>query len=478
LDRSVARPSTDRRPDLPARALEVALALLVIAAPLPFGAVPAAGRLALELAGAVLLVAWLARSWFHSTPLPSRPVLAGFAGLLGLAIVHVLPLGVGAVGLVSPAAASMRAASRPPAAVLEAERRMLGRDPVSLDEAATLSLDPGGTASALRTGGALVAVFLVAATVVGTCGARRLALALLGGAAFQGLYGLLVMASNHDRIWHLPKVHFLDTATGTFVNPNHFACLLAMSLPCGLALVYDRTRRHGAGGGTARWAAWLSTDGSRNWLLGLLLVIGAAGLLLSHSRAGIVLGGLALGLTLLGAGRHQGLRTRAVVALLVFAAAIMPLAQLGTERLVDRFAAAPEELHGARVRVWVDTLSLVAGHPVVGCGFGAFAASYPLVRSPEIRSFFAHAHNDPLQLLAEGGTLGLACLLLVVAPTLRLTVRALAGDLGTLAVGFAAGLTAMLLHGLVDFNFHIPSNAAISAVLGGALWGLAWRHPL
>ena len=449
----------------------------MIAAPFPFGAVPPAGRLALEAGAAALSVAWLVRSWFRPSPLPPRPVLLGLGGLLCLAILQSLPLGSTVVGAVSPAAASVRGASRPAGVALEAEARLLGRDPAGLDEPATLSLDPGGTASASRTGAALVALFLVSTTVVALCGARRLALALLCGAAFQGLYGLLVVAAGHDRIWHVPKVYFLDSATGTFVNPNHFACLLAMSLPCGLALVYDNARRRGPGGSTARLAAWLSTDGSRDWLLGLLLVIGTAGMLLSYSRAGITLGVLALGLTLVGAGRRQRLRTRAIVALLLVVAAVMPLAQLGTERLVERFATSPDELHGARVRVWIDTLSLVAAHPIVGCGFGAFAASYPLVRSPEIRTFFSHAHNDPLQLVAEGGLFGLVCLLLIALPTLRLVVRALAGGVGTLGVGFAAALTAMLLHGLVDFNFHIPSNAAIAVVLAGALWGLACRRP-
>ena len=129
------------------------------------------------------------------------------------------------------------------------------------------------------------------------------------------------------------------------------------------------------------------------------------------------------------------MRMRVIVALLVVAAAATPLVQLGAERLIDQFADSADELHGARVRVWVDSLSLVASHPVAGCGFGAFAASYPLVRSAEIRSFFAHAHNDPLQFLAEGGAVGFGCLLFVVVPTLGLVVRALGGSLGTLGVG-------------------------------------------
>jgi O-antigen ligase len=469
-------PSSAARPDLAARLLEFGLAAGLIVAPFPFGAVRATGRLALELGALGLLVLWIARSAFRPTPLPSRLVRVGLAGLLALAVIQTLPLGDGLVRLVSPGAVAIRADSRPPPAAQESERRLLGTDPARLDAPATLSLDPGATASALRTGAAICAALLVATTVSATCGARRIALALLIGAAFQGLYGLLVMASGHDRIWLTQKKYFLDIATGTFVNPNHFACLLAMSLPCGLALVYDNARRGRRAAAAGRLAAWLSADGSRNWLLGLLLIVGTAGLLLSYSRAGIAFGLLALALTMLGAGRHQGLRVRLIVAVLVAAAALTPLLQIGAERLIDDYAGSPSELHGARVRVWLDSFALVGSYPLTGCGFGAFAASYPLVRSPEIRNFFAHAHNDPLQLVAEGGLVGSAFLLLILIPLLARAVRAIGGAKGTIAVGFACGFVAVCLHGLVDFNFHIPSNAVTAAALAGTLLGLPWKR--
>ena len=63
---------------------------------------------------------------------------------------------------------------------------------------------------------------------------------------------------------------------------------------------------------------------------------------------------------------------------------------------------------------------------------------------------------------------------LLAIPLIRCGVRSLAGAKGTLAVGFAAALAAMLLHSLVDFNFHIPANAATAAILAGSLLGLPW----
>jgi hypothetical protein len=167
------------------------LAVGLIVAPFSFGAVSAPGRLALEVGAIVLLLLWLGRSLFRPTPLPSKLVRVGLAGLLCFTVVQAMPLGSGIVRLISPRAVAMRTDSRPPQETQEAERRLLGREPAQLDTRATLSLDPGATASALRTGAALVAALLVATTVAATCGVRRIALALLLGAAFQGLYGLL-----------------------------------------------------------------------------------------------------------------------------------------------------------------------------------------------------------------------------------------------------------------------------------------------
>jgi O-antigen ligase len=122
----------------------------------------------------------------------------------------------------------------------------------------------------------------------------------------------------------------------------------------------------------------------------------------------------------------------------------------------------------------MDTVEMATQFPAVGTGFGTFAVAYPLYRSATVRYFYDHAHNDALQALAEGGIVGAVLLLLILIPLIRAVLGALTGDAGLMAVGIAAGLSALLLHGLVDFNFHIPSNAALAAILAGAVFGQRW----
>ena len=210
----------------------------------------------------------------------------------------------------------------------------------------------------------------------------------------------------------------------------------------------------------------------------LLLVVGLAGMLLSLSRGGIAVGLVALLITILAARPVGGLRLRFAVALLVLAAAAIPLIHVGADPLVERYSGSTHDLtkSGARLAVWRDTVSIAGAFPAVGSGYGTFAMVYPVFRSAEVRLRFVHAHNDVLQLLAEGGLLGLALMALVSIPVGIAMLRTLVGGKGTLAIGFAAGLSAILLHALIDFSFHIPANAVTACVLAGALLGLPWQR--
>jgi O-antigen ligase len=196
------------------------------------------------------------------------------------------------------------------------------------------------------------------------------------------------------------------------------------------------------------------------------------GLLLSFSRAGIALGLFSVGMTWMLTGRGR-LAPRLAVPLLIVALALVPLLQIGSERLAERYvqSAADFTSEGGRAMVWRDTAQMVRAFPWTGAGFGSFAAVYPLFRSQGVRLLYEHAHNDALQLAAEGGLLAAVLCALLLLSVAKQLGSALTRHAGPLAVGAAAGLTALLLHALIDFNFHIPANATVAAVLAGLLLG-------
>lgn len=459
-------------------ALEVALALFLLVLPMPFGATRAGGLLFLETGSFVLLLLWLADSLAGPIRLGSRLAATGAVGLLLLATLQIVPLPDALVKTVSPESARIRAETRPPVEILAAEQGLFDSEPAAGRHLPTLSLVPEATASALRTGVALVALLIVGATVAARRGVGRLALVLLLSGACQGLYGVLVLASGHDRIWDLPKQYALDSATGTFINPNHFASYLALVLPCGLALALRNAKRTFLS--PERGRRWLSIggEGGRDILLILLLGCGVGGLLTSNSRAGIALCLMALFVTALTGGR-RGARSRLALVVLLAVVAVLPLMHLGADQLVESYLDAGKEIQteSGRFAVWIDTIRLAGAFPVTGSGLGTFGSVYPLYRSGEVRRFYRHAHQDFLQMAAEGGLIGVVCLILLAVPVLVGAGRGLANLQGPLANGFAAGLGAVLLHSMIDFPFHIPAIAATAAVFAGALMVDKWTDP-
>jgi O-antigen ligase len=438
--------------------LEAGLCLLIVLAPLPFGSVGPGGRLALEISAFVLTAVWIFAAAREQVALPPRSVRVALVGLLVIAALQTIPLGAKAVSALSPRAAALRAELDPVP------------DP-------TLSLAPDATASALRTGAAVVGILFVATSVVAARGATRLAVAALAVAAFQGLYGLLVLASGHARIWNVPKTAYLESATGTFINRNHFAGFLAATLPLGVgfAIALARRAQRGARANGGLIAAF-GPDGSKALLYGLAALTGVAGLLLSLSRAGTALGIVAIAGTAAVVLRGRPLHRLAAIAIVVAIAAV-PLLDLGAEKLFARYASTAEDFPGSggRLDVARDTLRMIAAFPAAGCGFGAFTWAYPAFSSPQVRLHYTHAHNDLLQLGAEGGLASILLLAVILVAVAQSGGRALRTGSDPVVTGAAFGLGALLIHGLVDFNFHIPANAAIAAVLAGILFGASWN---
>ena len=86
----------------------------------------------------------------------------------------------------------------------------------------------------------------------------------------------------------------------------------------------------------------------------------------------------------------------------------------------------------------------------------------------------AHAHDDYAELVLElGGAGGAIVGRLVLSYGVRWV--GLAGgwrerSLGHLQMAAGLGMLAMAVHGLVDFNFHIPANALYFSFLAGVFF--------
>jgi O-antigen ligase len=128
----------------------------------------------------------------------------------------------------------------------------------------------------------------------------------------------------------------------------------------------------------------------------------------------------------------------------------------------------PDVTMGSRLTVARDSLLIFRDHHWVGTGLGSFEVAFPPYQSFSTDEIWDHAHNDYAEALAETGLVGG----LLIAAALVIFFRLGFGNLGQrlrhhagwIQLGAAIGCCGLLVHSFVDFNFHIPANAAWFAV--------------
>jgi len=125
-----------------------------------------------------------------------------------------------------------------------------------------------------------------------------------------------------------------------------------------------------------------------------------------------------------------------------------------------------------RRSVWGDTLTMFAANPILGIGLGAFETIYPIYGRGDGTMLIQFAHNDFLQVLSDGGLVGGAIALwfiIVIARAMTRVTKAADPFLRALGLGSAAGILALLVHSLFDFNLQIPSNALLFLILSAVV---------
>ena len=114
---------------------------------------------------------------------------------------------------------------------------------------------------------------------------------------------------------------------------------------------------------------------------------------------------------------------------------------------------------------------------------GSFVTVYPPYQTEASDLITEHAHNDYVEALTETGLLGgvliLAALVLFIPIAFRNLDVQLKREQGWIQLGAAIACCGLLIHSFVDFNLHIPANAAWFAFCAGlaSLSGCLIRTP-
>lgn len=442
--------------------------LLLVWAPWPLGsnrpwawAILATG---LFVALGLWTVSWARGEVTAFGALPAAwPALIVFGGWLAYLALHWIPLPAPVVGLLSPQAAALHE-------LAGAYRQR--------PDWITLSIDPDASHAFWLRSCALGAAFFLALALARTRDrARGLAIALVASGVVQAVYAATMHLTGTDLTIFGTQIVHSGQASGGFVNRNHLAGFLEMTLAMGIGLMIGSLEDSRARTWRRFWRDLADLMLSPKVPLRLFLVAMVVALVMTRSRMGntaffsslLVAGGVALALS-----RHATRSTVILIASLIVVDIFIVGAWFGVEKTLDRIEQTTADEVARRQNPSAYAMGMARDYPVFGTGAGSFYTAFTRYRGEDIAEYYNHAENDYAQFLVETGGIGVILVGLLPLMALGCAVLALARRRDPLARGFAfavvMGVIAIGIHSTVDFNLQIPANALTFTVLLAFGW--------
>lgn len=338
----------------------------------------------------------------------------------------------------------------------------------------TLSVNPESTQRALGLFAAFV-FFMVGVTgSLSKGGAKWLAQAIMVLGVIVALIGIIQRPFASGKIYGFwAPIQDGTRIFGPFVNRNHFAGWMMMALPVTLGLLMAETSRSSRGTMTRRERLlWLGTnDASRVALLAGATAVMALSLVLTLSRSGIGAFGLSIILfaCLVYAKAPTVARKRSA---LVYLAGLFVLIVIwaGVDAISARFSSEGSMGISDRSQAWQDAAGVARAFPLTGTGINTYGLAMLVYQQHHLDFQFNAAHNDYLQVAAEGGwlvALPAAALLVAIVLTIRRRFKESQPSLTLwwLRSGAVTGMVAIGFQEIVDFSLQIPGNAVLFAAL-------------
>jgi len=326
---------------------------------------------------------------------------------------------------------------------------------------------------------------------------RRLSLAIIGIGFVLSLLGLVFHRISPDHVY--AWFAFSQSSPFTpYLNKNHFANYLVMTLPLVLAfmvLVCDQSSFFRLKSFRQKTLWFFSKEATPFLILSGIYLVELTALLASASRGGF----FGFGIALLSFGLFFILKSKNWLVSMIMLVLMGMVLWIGID-LVKPLIYKMKILHQMspidyafqfRLSNWKDALRIFIDFPIAGIGAGNFHELFPFYKSlPELDTFsqinFYYAENELFQALAEVGLIGSGILIafwitslfgfLKWWPTVQSkTVR-------WLSLGLFSSCLGMTTHSFFDFTTHTPANMALFAVLGGVLtrltsWELVVERP-
>lgn len=338
----------------------------------------------------------------------------------------------------------------------------ISSDLLSRPAANSLSLDPYATRFAIIQ---LIVyfVFFAAALVFinNRKRLRKIVLTIIIFGAAMAFFGILQRLANLEAIYGL-RTSPQAIPFASFINQHHFAAFMEMTIAFPLALLFGKATKKDKIAlliiAAVLMGIAIILTGSRGALLSFFGVIGfiiAANFLRKRNeektpetakkyskKFALIGGGIALILVLFGSVFLLG----------------------GDESLLRGIGLqnANADISSGRTHFWQTALKIIFDYPIFGVGLNAFGTAYTGYDTWNGVFQVEHAHNDYLEILADAGIFGFACIAafiwLLFKQSLQIIGKASDSFRLNAAIGALAGCFGILLHSFFDFPLRTPSN--------------------
>ncbi|MDD5165860.1 MAG: O-antigen ligase family protein [Candidatus Omnitrophica bacterium] len=278
---------------------------------------------------------------------------------------------------------------------------------------------------------------------------RRLLILVIGMGAVLSIYGFLQYFGVLNHSWWGPP----EFLASVYINHNHFAGYLELVIPMTAGMLFSRRQR---------------SIGYRLAIIAALIIM-AIVFIFTQSRGGwicLAISLLVMNIVLIKQGKFN---KKSAILFLIIIGFIVSFVYLNRKEIPQRIATMTnaeeretESSMQTRIKIWQGTLGQIRDNPLTGVGIGAFDAGFYRYRPEGLNVRAVFAHNDYLQMAAEMGVLAPFIMLWIFIAVIGtgFTKKHLSPRL----LGCAIGILSLSLHGLVDFNFHIPANMLLFSV--------------
>ena len=253
---------------------------------------------------------------------------------------------------------------------------------------------------------------------------------------------------------------------GPFVNHNHFASFINLTILPLLSLLLYQFRRG---------IRYNLLERRETLFLIFSLSLTICALLLSGSRGGIVsfLAGISFMIFILW--KEGEYKKKAFILSLTLSIVSLLLVLVESESVFNTLSTLysvsddPSLLY--RLKGWKASLDIIMDYPFLGTGLGTYRDIFLLYRPFDMERTFHYAHNEYIQLLVETGVVGFFMLSIpFFVLFIKLNpIQAVDKDREKryLQAGLYSAIFIMLIHNVVEFNMHIPSNAYLFSIICG-----------